>query len=1223
MQANLECFTPQCISDFYEGVLRLDTLVRSRGVRFVGVPGFEHSFPFEDALTRLLFEPPCTSIRVLQEPRGSRRGHLLAYRPPPVLEVHAASLGAPVRLASNHQQLTRAMGAPSPALPGAPAGLASSHQQLAQAVGAPPPTSLGAPVRLASNHQQLTRAMGAPSPALPGAPAGLASSHQQLAQAVGAPPPTSLGAPVRLASNHQQLTRAMGAPSPALPGAPAGLASSHQQLAQAVGAPPPTSLGAPVRLASNHQQLTRAMGAPSPALPGAPAGLAPSHQQLAQAVGAPPPTSLGAPVRLASRHQQLAHAMGAPSPASLGASAQVKQGPQAFAMGNATPALSAPSGVDGVLWPTLDARDAGNSTRATTSSVRGCEDSPSGELSRFESSPETAGQQGGVRLGIGEGSGPKGSATRPCTEYPSRVRLGRGGDTSPAAQGLVQPSSLLLGGGTCCQGLDSQPGTEYPLCQPLTHPPSASDPSTCSPAGGSEVVAQPPLTASNSPGLPVLAQLAAIGVHPDVDVEPLLRDFAALHASAFRHKKLMRSVARCFAALRSWSLGYTGTIYALPCSPPVHCAIRDGSKAFETRAVGPFSPLRSAVAGDLIALGGVLPTLAVVLAPADVVPDHVAAWRKHGLLAFPDMPNGIAASDETVWRYAHRFYRKQYRRHQQFVQAFTADHLAVAVLRVQYLPRESHPFPWHPTYKQIAPRRAGGAARLSTIAEVVLPRSVHLSPAHKAPVDGVGQVEKRKGRTGVTPLMAAPSSGLEAQPPRTTEIPKAGEFTKQLSVELQSLKRVDDSSPPTGENLPLVPRATPTPCTVSSAATAAEPAGAACHGLPASSASSMKVGVGVAPEPLPFLASAGTLPPPQPPQALPKPFDQNYDQTLGDLPMRGAEQVTAAPVWKRAAFAEALIMDEVSVPTDQDARDMRTQRQAAFGTVRSIAENLHAKRAVKATTRDARMELGHRTPGFEACPRLMGRGFGTWFQEYVDALAALEGTGINQQVLGLRATRFVRRAIPPFQEDLSSASSVSVASSCSSVASIDLGASVASTCSLSERAEPGLGASNNPCSASEEAGPWGFSPAIFALSPGACGHGRGGRGARGGRAGGRGGFGRGGGEGASSPPRDPASYAEATRAPTTPLAEPRTVQSVNAVLRPEVWPELRNVCHHNVQYILAAIGWVPASVRKYKGEKEDHQTYARRVQRARDLSPVELEDLDMARKKIRKHCTAG
>ena len=66
-----------------------------------------------------------------------------------------------------------------------------------------------------------------------------------------------------------------------------------------------------------------------------------------------------------------------------------------------------------------------------------------------------------------------------------------------------------------------------------------------------------------------------------------------------------------------------------------------------------------------------------------------------------------------------------------------------------------------------------------------------------------------------------------------------------------------------------------------------------------------------------------------------------------------------------------------------------------------------------------------------------------------------------------------------------------------------------------------------------------------------------------------------------------------------------------------MWPELRNVCHHNVQYILAAIGWVPASVRKYKGEKEDHQAYARRVQRARDLSPVELEDLDMASKKIR------
>jgi hypothetical protein len=86
--------------------------------------------------------------------------------------------------------------------------------------------------------------------------------------------------------------------------------------------------------------------------------------------------------------------------------------------------------------------------------------------------------------------GSKGSATRPRTEYPTRVRLGRGGKTSPAAhKGLVHPSSLLLGGGTCRQDLDGRPGTEYPLRQPLTQPPSAFDPSLLALRGGRQLQA--------------------------------------------------------------------------------------------------------------------------------------------------------------------------------------------------------------------------------------------------------------------------------------------------------------------------------------------------------------------------------------------------------------------------------------------------------------------------------------------------------------------------------------------------------------------------------------------------------------------------------------------------------------------------------------------------------------------------------------------------------------
>ena len=138
----------------------------------------------------------------------------------------------------------------------------------------------------------------------------------------------------------------------------------------------------------------------------------------------------------------------------------------------------------------LIASPSGVGTRATATSDAGCEDSPSGESSRFKSSLETAEQQGGVRLGEGVGPGSKGLATRSRTEYPSRVRLGRGGETSPAAQkGPVHPSSLLLGGGTCCQDLDGRPGTEYPLRQPLTQPPSAFDPSLLALRGGRQLQA--------------------------------------------------------------------------------------------------------------------------------------------------------------------------------------------------------------------------------------------------------------------------------------------------------------------------------------------------------------------------------------------------------------------------------------------------------------------------------------------------------------------------------------------------------------------------------------------------------------------------------------------------------------------------------------------------------------------------------------------------------------
>ena len=1121
----------------------MSTHVVARGPLFDGVPGFSSPVRLETALIRLLFAPPCTSI-FLRAP-SKQRPRCLAYTRPTITDDRSACPPSGcAAFAAPPAELSAALAAGLNQHQCASSVCASSCVSACSSVSG---VAALADSRMGSGPSQTLNGESVTSLPLPAALPSPVVAFVTPHGPVPLPPPEP---PAAFAAPLPSLPAAFVAsppPPPAALVAPALLTPSTPSAAFA--APLSTPICAlPTACDSTLPSLPRAA-----ALPSLPSGLEPpasSTTALAAGVNGhhdllPPPAALT---------PHLHHPLPIPPPpACLPTPSAICLTPRAAAV--STVAAAAPHALAVCGPPSRP----GNANGPSAAALRPVREALAPPVSRAAYDAAVARRDAGTPLSLDEAT--LSAALSAGIASPAKAQ--------PAPTALPATDIIKTTVAISCANREGDAGDVDSLryVSTASHPTSAIVGDAC------------PESSAPAPHIP--AQMNAQG------------------ASGFAVRVLL---FRCFRSILACSRGYTGGVHSLPCTPPVHEQIRDGRKIFETRVVKASGQLASAKAGDLLCLNGSLPTLCVVLADAALTATHVTVWRTYGRLAFPSLPED--ATDADVWAFAFSLYKRRYGSLNDFKASFSESlpvthRSMVAVMRVQYVPREFHPMPWHNTFDVLSPARRGPP----------MPDPTPCPALCDAP-----------------PLAPAARRSSWIGPEVGVEGPKGGPYLPFFVFGCKPLSYEEDRAL-TQERaaLPLLPPA------VASQGPSALP-----FILGALAPATARVAQALLASNVRAQADASV-------EAVQRRRDERRARFGGELIMDRATVDIGA---------ESRVARNAKVAAFEREAHPFASPGFALSAISDLAGRKNRERALALATRVERQSLSRRPigTGIERRP-VLGRGedFRGWFSRYASALAHAAPsdatlTTVRRAVQELRlehfyscededgeppALCFTSPAATPSAKDgragQAASGVVEPALDVGSASAVDAG--VGRKALKSGKVQCSDGSTN--ASSSE-----GLAPEVHAVRPSESNASQ--QVPRSGEA-----ISSSVVQAAIAPPDAPplvpvdvASYAAAARsqleekprpspAPPAPLATVNVTTTTVRRPQPVVWAPLVIACHHSAQFILSAIGWVPVSIKRaYTIEGRpppspsrpgsigvESATYAERLVKGRDINSRELRDV--------------